>query len=148
MEYVPVEFEAVRPDEEVRVRLSNDGAVMAARQIGRIETELVGTVAPRGSDSLAVSVPIGRDYPGTPFETVTERVVVPRTEVNEIRRGRFSFWRTGVVVAAIGVVTWALIDSVVLQENPNPPDENGPDPPPPAIIPGFGTLTKWLGGAR
>ena len=37
--YTPVELDVVPPGEEVRVRLTDDGAVRAARHLGRLSTE-------------------------------------------------------------------------------------------------------------
>lgn len=135
--YVPVELAAVGPQEEVRVRLTEDAAVRLAREFGRIRELLEGSVEPRGPDSMMVSLWIGRDYAGTPFENVRQTVVFGRRDVSELRRRRLSVWRSAFASAAVTAAFAVAIDRIFLQEDPNPPPQDNTEPPPGALFPVF-----------
>lgn len=131
--YIPVELNAVPPDEEVRVRFSNEGAIRAARHLGRIRTELDAGVMPlpASPDSIAVIVWLGKNYPGTDFENVRETIVLPRDEVTDLHLRRLSTRRTIAALAGAGVVFALLVDQIFLQESPNrPPGDDNENPPP------------------
>lgn len=125
-----MEVGSIPPDEEVRVRVRNETAIRLARHFGQIRDELTASVESRGPDSLAIIVWIGKDYPGTPFEDVRETVVVGRDEVVELRRRQLSAWRTAVASAGAVAALALIADQVVQQGDPNPPPDDGPDPPP------------------
>lgn len=144
IQYVPVDAGTVRPDEEVRVRVTENTAVRLVSELGRITPELEGSVAPQGSDSVAVSLWIGREYRGTPFENVRRTVALDRLEITEVRRRQISVARSTLAAAGVATVFAVLINRLTHQENPNPSD-NGTDPPPP---PGGAVLRIPLGGSR
>jgi hypothetical protein len=129
--YVPVEIGAVRPNDEMRIRLTDDAAVRLAREFGRISSQIEGNVGPRGVDSMEVAVWVGRDYAGTQFSTVRQTVSLARAEVTDLSRRQFSIGRT-VLASSVGIALFvALVDQVFLQEDPNP-TRNDDIPPPPA----------------
>lgn len=130
VEYVPVEVGSIPPDEELRVSVRDETAVRMARHFGQLRSELTASVEPRGPDSLAIIVWLGKDYPGTPFEDVRETVTVGRDEVVELRRRQLSVWRTAVASAAAVVAVGLVADQVIQQGDPNPPPDDGPPPPP------------------
>jgi len=130
VEYTPVELSAVPPSQEVRVRVTNDGALRLARHLGRITDDVSATVAPEASDSIAVTIWLGKDYRGTDFENVRETIVLPRDEVTSLSLRRLSTWRTAALSAAALVGTLVLADRIFQIGDPNRPDDDGTDPPP------------------
>ena len=130
--YTRVDLDHVPAGEEVRVRLTDDGAVRAARHLGRLRTELDADVTPRAPDSVAVIVWLGRNYAGTQFENVRETIVLPRHEVDAIHVRELSVKRTTAALAGAAVVFALLVDQIFLQEDPNRPPEVDDENPPPA----------------
>jgi hypothetical protein len=129
--YVPISPATVPPQEEVRVRFTDEAAIRLAREFGQITTMVESQLEPLGQDSLALSIWIGRDYRGTQFENVHQKVNVGRHEVVEVRRRQLSKPRTVIAGAGVLALFAVLIDKVVLQEDPNPPGGENPPPPPP-----------------
>ena len=130
--YVPVALDDVPTGEEVRVRFTDQGAVSAARHLGRIRTEVDAGVAPSSPDSMAVTVWLGKNYPGTQFENVRETMILPRYEVRDLHLRRLSIPRTvGALVGAAAVFA-VLTDQIFFQEDPNGPPGGDDENPPPA----------------
>lgn len=134
VKYIPVELGAAPPEEEVRVRLSNEGAIRAARHLGRITPELDAAVEPHSPDSIAVIVWLGKNYPGTLFADVRETIILPRHEVNDLHLRRLSVPRTIAAFAGAAVVFGVLVDHIFFQEDPNAPPPPDDDNPPPATL--------------
>ena len=132
--YVPVSPAAVPPDEEVRVRVTEQAAVRVAPDLGIFRNTVEGRLVPVGEDSLSLSVWLGRDYPGTEFENVRRAVVLEREEVLEVRQRRLSPVRTGIAAAGVVALFAVLIDRIILQEDPNTGDGTLPPPPPPETL--------------
>lgn len=130
--YVPVTLAAAPPGEEVRVHLTDDAAVRMMPHFGLIETDLFGAVAPVGADSMSVNVWIGKDYQGTPFENVHEKVVLGRDEVVGIGRREISVSRSAVVVAGVVAGFAALVYGLKQVGNPNADNQTPPPQPPPS----------------
>ena len=130
--YIPVDLDQVPAGEEMRVRLTDEGAVRAARHLGRIRTEFDAGVAARPPDSVSVIVWLGKNYPGTQFENVRETIVLPRHEVSDIHMRRLSVKRTTAALAGVAALFALLVDQIFLQEDPNRPPGDEDDNPPPA----------------
>lgn len=130
--YTEIDVGVAPATEEVRVRLTDDGAIRAARHLGRLRSELDAEVALRPPDSVAVIVWLGKNYPGTQFESVRETIVLPMDEVSEIHRRELSTKRTAVALIGAGAIFALLVDQIFLQENPNRPPEIDDENPPPA----------------
>jgi hypothetical protein len=130
--YRPVATTIVRPDEEVRVRITDDAALRLAGHYGAITQRLEGQLAPTDSDSLMLAIWIGRAYTGTSFENARQRLSLGRQEVVEVRRRQFSLSRTAIVAAGIVGVAAYVVNRTVFMENPNPnpttPRGDVPDP--------------------
>ncbi len=144
--YTPVDLALVPPGEEVRVRLTDDGAVRASRHLGRIRTELDAAVTPQPPDSVAVVVWLGKHYPGTQFENVRETIVLPRHEVSDLHLRRMSVKRTVVALTGAAAVFALLVDQIFLQEDPNRPPEIDDENPPPAGMTLFRIPLGWPKG--
>jgi hypothetical protein len=134
VKYVPVELDAVPEGEEVHVRLTDAGAIRAARQLGGIRSALDASVAPQDSDSMAVTIWLGKDYPGTSFENVRETVVFPRDEVIDLSLTELDVPRTAAIAAGAVAVFAVLVDRLFFKEDPNPTDEPPDENPPPASL--------------
>ena len=129
--YTNVDLGRVPPREEVRVRLTDDGAVRAARHLGRIATQLDADVQARPPDSVAVIVWLGKNYEGTQFEDVRETIVFPESEIQDFHLRRLSPQRTAVALGGAAIVFAFLVDQIFLQEDPNrPPGDDRENPPP------------------
>lgn len=129
--YVNVDVERASAAEDVRVRLTDEGAVRAARHLGRIATELDADVQPRPADSVAVIVWLGRNYAGTQFADVRETIVFPAGEVKDFHLRELSPQRTAVALGGAAIVFVFLVDQIFLQEDPNrPPGDDRNNPPP------------------
>lgn len=132
--YAPVELASVPPNEEVRVSVTDEGAVRLARHLGRITEDVTASVAPRGGDSISVTIWLGKNYPGTQFESVHETIVLPRHEVAALRFRKLSVWRTAAVSAAVLVGFALLTDRIFQIGDPNPPRDDEVPPPPSGIV--------------
>jgi hypothetical protein len=130
--YVPVSPGTGAPDEEVRVRITKAAAARLVDDLGVYSTEIDGKVSLRGDDSLAVAVPITREYLGVTMDSTTKLLMFGRSDVVDVRRSELSRGRT--VLASAGVVAGfaLLIRAIVQITNPNPgKDYTLPPPPPP-----------------
>ena len=130
--YVPIEIASVRPAEHVRVEITDTAAVRLVRQFGAYLTELEGQVTREGSDSLSVTVPVGRDYRGVALEGGQQTLFLGLNEVVGIRRREFSRRRT-MTVGVSSLVVFGLVAAGVAQwGDPNSQIDEPPPPPPPA----------------
>jgi hypothetical protein len=129
--YVPIDIASVRPAEYVRVEISDTAAVRLVREFGAYLTELEGQVAREGSDSLSVTVPVGRDYRGVALEGGRQTLFLGLREVLGVRRREFSRSRT--VAASVGtlVVFGIIVAGVAQWGDPNSQIDEPPPPPPP-----------------
>lgn len=134
VEYARVDPATAQPQEDLRVRVTDDAAVRLARHFGRITDEVTATVQPQGTDSLALTVWLGRDYPGTRFENVRQTVVLDNDEVTAVLRRRLSVWRSVAAAAGVVAVAAVMVDRIFLLENPNGPDGGGPITPPAILL--------------
>ncbi len=143
VQYTPVELAAVPPTQEVRVSVTNEGALRLARRLGRITDDVTASVAPRSNDSIAVTIWLGKDYPGTQFENVRETIVLPRDEVASLRLRQLSKWRTAALSAAALVGTLVLADQIFQLGDPNRPDDDDIEPPP-SLVPIVRIHLGWI----
>jgi len=144
VQYTAIELGSVPAAREVRVHITDDGALRLARHLGRISDDVMASVAPQGGDSIALTVWLGRDYPGTRFEDVRETIVFPRGEVTSFRLRRLSPWRTAALSAAAVAGSLLLADRIFQIGDPNRSDGEPPPPPPSNVIPRI--LLRWFPG--
>jgi hypothetical protein len=129
--YVPVQLSTVRPNEDVRVRVTESAAARLVKEFGTYTTELEGQVAREPSDSVSVSVLIGREYRGVSLESGRQVLFLGPSEVVGVRRRELARGRTVLASAGALVVFGLVIGTVIQLGDPNPsPDQ--PPPPPPA----------------
>ena len=132
--YVPIEIASVRPAEYVRVEITDTAAVRLVRQFGAYLTELEGQVAREGSDSLSVTVPVGRDYRGVALEGGRQTLFLGLKEVRGVRRREFSRGRTVAVSVGSLVLFGAIVAGVAQWGDPNTQVDEPPPPPPPSPL--------------
>jgi len=134
--HVPVELAAVRPNEEVQVRVTEDAAARLVRELGTYTTKLDGRVARVPSDSVSVSVAINRQLQGMALEESRQTIFLGPSEVAQVRLRQFSRSRT-VMVGVGAVVGFAIAAATIKQiidPNPNTVELPGEPPPAPRII--------------
>ena len=137
--YRPIELTSVAPGEEIRVVVRDERPADRYRRPGAdalfkasaVPTfEIEGDLVRLTSDSLTLSIWIGRDYLGTPFETVREEVALPRSEVVRVERRTFSRGRTALLVAGVTAAIVVLIDRIGTVEVSGGSGDDGPPRPP------------------
>jgi hypothetical protein len=129
--YVPVSPAATAPNQKVRVHITQAAAADLVQELGTYSTELDGTVAVRGSDSLAVTVPIARQYKGITLDSTTQVLVLGESDVVDVRRSKLSRSRT-ILTSVAAVVGFALlVHGIVQLTDPNPGEDTTIPPPPP-----------------
>lgn len=129
--YVPVSPSAVPPNQTVRVEITQAAALRLGGDLENFPTELDGTLSLRGPDSLAVTLPVVRQYQGVMLDSATQVVVIGKGDVVDVRRSQFSRGRT--ILTTVGVLAgFALLAHGIVQlTNPNPGTDQTPPPPPP-----------------
>src|SRR5256885_4375375 len=129
--YVAVSTSAVAPNEAVRVRITSSAAARLSDALGVASTELNGTLSQRSRDSLAVTLPIVRQYRGVTLDSTKQVLVLGTADLVDVRRSSLARGRT--ILAAVGALAgFALLVHAVRQlTNPNPGSEGSPPPPPP-----------------
>lgn len=130
--YVPIDLASVRPAEHVRVVVTEPAAVRLVKDFGVYLTELEGQVAREGSDSVSVTVPVGRDYRGVALEGGRQTLFLGLQEVVGVRRREFSRRRTVFVSVGALVAFGAIAAGVAQWGDPNSEVIDPPPPPPPS----------------
>jgi len=131
--YVPIPTGAPAPNEEVRVRITDDAAARLSKDIGVFSTSIEGQYAVQPHDSVSVAVPIDREYRGVTVGTTTQTLYLGRSEVLAVQRRQFDRRRTVLLSAGIVAGFAALAASIVQIGDPNDPADNHPIPPPPSV---------------
>jgi hypothetical protein len=128
--YVPVQPDALRPNEEVRVRITESAATRLVKEFGAYTGELEGQLSMEGSDSLSVSVAIGREYRGMALENARQTLFLGRSEVLDVRRRQLARAKTALTTAGVLTAFGLLVNTIVQLSDDNPVDDNPPPPPP------------------
>jgi hypothetical protein len=130
--YVPISMANVAPQEDVRLRVTEDAAARLAKDVGVFSTEIDGQFARESADSVSVGVSVDRAYRGTTIGTTTQVLFLGRSEVLEVRKREFSRSRTVLVAAGTAVGFGLLAVGITQLVDPNGPSQDQPPPPPPA----------------
>jgi hypothetical protein len=127
--YVPVPMTAVAPQEDVRIRITNDAGARLIKELGVYTTQLDGEIESHG-DSVAITVPIVREYRGMALPVTNQALYLGKSEVVEVRQRKMSRSRT--VLAGAGAVAGfvVLVKSIQAIADPNNDKEDPPPPPP------------------
>src|SRR5262245_65959061 len=81
--YVPIPLASVAPQEDVRVRITDNAGQRLIKDLGVYTTQLDGEFAAHG-DSVSVTVPIVREYRGVALPVTNQSLYLSRSEVVEI----------------------------------------------------------------
>jgi hypothetical protein len=92
---------AIRPNQPIRVMVTNDEGLRLAREFGFGAPVLEGEFAAVSRDSLELAVWVGRDYGATDFATARQTIPLDRQDILAVQLKRFSPKRT--VLASLGV---------------------------------------------
>lgn len=131
--YTPVEYTAIRPQEDVQVRITEPAAKRLVKEFGAYTGQLEGQFAFQGSDSASVSVAIGRAAGGIALESTRQTLFLGRTEIVEVRRRQLSRGRTAIAGAGVLAAFALAVRAVVQLGDPNPSPEEGPPVPPTGV---------------
>lgn len=135
--YAPMQGAALLPGERVRLRVTAVTAEALEPVLGRADARLLtGEVITAGADTLIVQVPTDVTAVGTgSYQTLHQRVAIPRDAVLEVERRTLDRQRTTV---AVGVVT-AMLGAVVLRATVLQPGKSGPPGggSPPELVPRY-----------
>ena len=111
--YAPIDANAVRPGTGVRVRVSAAGAERLAPLLGtsRESRLLSGTIVDVRTDTMIVQVPTVTQAGtvGDSFETLYQRLSIPRADLVEIETRRLDRARTGAVAGGMALVVGTLV---------------------------------------
>ena len=128
--YRPHSTELVRPNEEIRVIVTDEAALRINQQFG-VSPPFEGRLSPLGSDSFGLAVWVGRGFSGSDFATVRQTVPVLRSDILEVHRRRLSIKRTAYFTAGVVAALTVLIDRLGVIDLPWPGDSESPVPPEP-----------------
>jgi hypothetical protein len=130
--YAPISFEAVKPKDDVRVRVTDDAAARLVKDLGAFSTELDGEFSRQPHDSVSIGVAIDREYRGIAVGTTTQTLFLARSDILDLRQRQFSKGRT-IFVSVGAVVGFAALAATIKQiVDPNgAPDNSTTNPPPP-----------------
>jgi hypothetical protein len=108
--YVPLETSALAPGQSLRARISGAHADQIAPLLGRSDARLItGKVISAGADTLIIEVPTTeRAAVGGGFQTLNQRVAVPRVSILELESRTLDRKRTTLATVA-GVVALGAI---------------------------------------
>ena len=130
--YVPIAPDAAASRDEVRIRLTEDAAARLSKDLGAYVTEIDGQFAPQGADSVAITIPIERQYHGMTVGTTSQVLYLGRSEVVEVEKRQFDRARTALVTAGTVVGFGILAAGIVQLTDPNSDSQDHPPPPPPS----------------
>lgn len=131
--WVPAELGMVPPGSDVRLRLSEDGAMQLEEATGTRSTEVTGELIqwePEVLVSTAVVTPGARVGPGLRQRLVVDPGNVVGIDVRETDRTRTGLMVGGVVAVAGSAIVWAVVNIIRGSEGaPTTPPTDGPQEP-------------------
>lgn len=138
--YSPVQLGSLRPPENVRAHLTEEGAARFSEVFGAPQPVLTGELVDADDRGLSLVVPSGSIETGIRSQTLTQTLVIPREEVVAVQRRRLDGTRTAALAAAAAAVTVYLIvkafsgergGTIVLPPGGGPGEDLAPWPPRP-----------------
>jgi hypothetical protein len=128
--YAPLETSRLQPGEDVRMRVTAGTAEQIEPLLGRSDARvLTGTVITTGADTLIVEVPTTARLPASgTFQTLNQRVSIPRTGLVEVEGRTLNRTRTWLATGAAAVIVGAIVLRATV-ENAGTGGEPGGGPP-------------------
>lgn len=140
--YAPIALEAVEPAQRVRAFLSPAGADRLEPLLHERRATLNGELVEVGPEGVFLEFPSGYIDRGMRTETLTQRLLFPRTEILGLQRRQLDRARTAGVAAAAVTAVGLLIYKALTDESggtTTPPPGGGP---PEARLPLY-RLSVW-----
>ena len=133
--YVPADLGSMLPGQEIRVQVAAQGSGDLASIAGGAGTSVGGVLVGTDAAAIRVRVPVGTIVEGVTTRSLEQEVVIPRTQVSDVRRRVLNRPRTvGAVAGGIAALVAVVFAYGEIQENPEIPAPNVPDeiriPPP------------------
>lgn len=128
--YVPIDASHLQAGESVRMRVTAGTAEQIEPLLGRADARLLaGTVISTGADTLIVEVPTTTRLSGSgTFQTLNQRVSIPRTGLIEVENRSLNRTRTWIITGATAVIVGAIVLRATV-EGPGTGGEPGGGPP-------------------
>jgi hypothetical protein len=124
--YVPVEFDALAPPEQVQARLNPSGVARMSELLGSRESVIQGELVAISPEGFSMAVSTGSLQQGFHFQTLHQELVLPREQVLVMERRKLDAFRT----AGVGVVAVAVAGIVIQKLVQDNRDQRAPTPPP------------------
>ena len=128
--YAPMDASRLQPGANVRMRINAETAEHVEPLLGRTDARQIGgTVIVAGVDTLIVEVPTTTQLAGSrTFQTLNQRVSIPRTGLLEVESRTLNRTRTWLVTGAAAVIVGAIILNATVEGGGNQ-GGNGGGPP-------------------
>jgi hypothetical protein len=128
--YKPSTTELVKPNEEIRVIVTDDALLRLNTQFG-VAAPLEGRLAPLRADTFGLEIWVGRGFSGSDFALARQTVPLIRTDILEVQRRQLSVKRTTYFTLGVLAVMTILVDRLGLVDLPWRDDTEIPTPPEP-----------------
>ena len=106
---VPVRVESVTPPMRVRAHLSPAGSERIAPILGSARSAVDGQLVETTPEGVFLEVPSGQVQNGIRYETLTQKILIPRDDLVGLQRRQLDRFRTYLVAGAGAVAAGALI---------------------------------------
>ena len=103
---------AIKPNQPIRVVVTNDEGLRLAREFGYGAPVLEGSLAALSPDSLQLAVWVGKEYRATDFSTARQTIPVVRSDIVNVQLKKFSPKRTILFAAGVAAVSTILLNRV------------------------------------
>jgi hypothetical protein len=127
--YQQTDPSAVKPNQPIRVVVTNDEGLRLAREFGYGAPVLEGAFASLSRDSLQVAVWVGKEFRATDFANARQTIPVVRQDILNVQLKRFSPKRTVLFAAGVAAVATIVLNRVGVIDLPW--DEGSTSTPPP-----------------
>lgn len=97
-QYIPVSMDAVPAGEDVRVYVSRRGMADVPEELPTGGSFVTGRLGRGLGDSVMIQVPVVRRIEDPSAPDIRQNIFLPRSEVLEVRRRRFSPTRTALAI--------------------------------------------------
>jgi hypothetical protein len=106
-----MEASRLQPGADVRMRITAGTAEQIEPLLGRTDARLLaGTVISTGADTLIVEVPTTTRLAGSgTFQTLNQRLSIPRTGLLEVESRSLNRTRTWIVTGATAIIVGAIV---------------------------------------
>jgi len=122
---------ALKPNQPIRVLVTNDEGVRLAKEFGFGAPVLEGELASLSNDSLGLAVWVGKEYNATDFANARQTIPLVRQDIIAVQLKQFSPKRTVLFAAGVVAFTSLLLNRVGVIDLPFGEEGTGTPPPDP-----------------